>query len=135
MKSGQKSTTESRPKYCTHCKTNTQNMDMCWKLKKIARENELSDKKAPYSKQTFRKEVNAIAHKAIKNGDIKLVKKAIKRKQGKHKKEKKNSNVACAKKAESSNSDASNGSMHVLEPGQRIPHNLQEKICAANNPN
>jgi hypothetical protein len=54
------------------------------------REKELSDKKAPYLKWTLCKEVNAIARKAGKHGDIKLVKKAIKRKQGKHKKEKKN---------------------------------------------
>jgi hypothetical protein len=46
-------------------------------LKKIAGEKELSDKKAPYSKRTFCKEVNAIAHKASKNSNIKLVKKAI----------------------------------------------------------
>jgi hypothetical protein len=60
-------------------------------------------KKAPYSKQTFRKEVNAIARRAGKNGDIKLVKKAIKCEQGKHgKKENKHVKVACvhyAKKA------------------------------------
>jgi hypothetical protein len=42
------------------------------------------------SKRTFRKEVNAIAHRVGKNGDIKIVKKAIKRKQGKHRKKKLN---------------------------------------------
>jgi hypothetical protein len=89
MESGQKSTMESGPKYCTHCKTDTHNTNACWKFKKIAREKELSDKKAPYSKWTFCKEVNAIARKAGKNGNIKLIKKAIKRKQGKHKKERK----------------------------------------------
>jgi hypothetical protein len=56
-------------------------------------------KKHLFSKWTFRKEVNAIARRAGKNGDIKLVKKAIKRKQGKHrKKEKKHAKVALAKK-------------------------------------
>jgi hypothetical protein len=91
-------------------------------LKKIAREKDLSDKKAPYSKRTLCKEVNAIVRKAGKNGNIKIVKKAIKRKQGKHgKKEKKNSKVARAKKAESGDSDSSDESIHVLEPGQRIP--------------
>jgi hypothetical protein len=65
------------------------------------------------------KEVNAIAHRAGKNGDIKIVKKAIKCKQGKHgKKEKKH---ACAKKVESSNADSSDESINVMEPGQRIP--------------
>jgi hypothetical protein len=55
-----------------------------------------------------------------KNGDIKIVEKAIKREQGKHRK-KKHEKVAHAKKAESSNSDSSNESIHVMEPGQRIP--------------
>jgi hypothetical protein len=92
-------------------------------VKKIAREKELSEKKATYSKRTFRKEVNAIARRAGKNGDIKLVEKAIKRKQGKHgKKEKKHAKVARAKKAESSDSDSSDESINVMEPGQRIPH-------------
>jgi hypothetical protein len=43
-KSGHKPDTESGPKYCTHCKTNTHNTERCWKLKKIAREKELSEK-------------------------------------------------------------------------------------------
>jgi hypothetical protein len=73
-------------------------------------------------KQTFCKEVNAIAHRAGKNSVIKIVKKAIKRKQGKHgKKENKHAKVACAKKAESSDSDSSDESINVMEPGQRIP--------------
>jgi hypothetical protein len=101
--------------YCTHCKTDTHNTECCWKLKKIAREKELSEKKSPYSKQTFCKEVNAIARRAGKNGDIKLVKKAIKREQGKHgKKEKKHTKVARAKKAESSDSDSSDESINVM---------------------
>jgi uncharacterized protein (DUF2336 family) len=91
-------------------------------LKKIAREKELSEKKAPYLKRTFRKEVNAIARRAGKNSNIKIVEKAIKREQGKHgKKEKKHAKVACAKKAESSDSDSSDESINIMEPGQRIP--------------
>jgi hypothetical protein len=121
-KRGQKTDKDSGPKYCTHCKMDTHNTERCWKLKKIAREKELGEKKAPYLKWTFRKEVNAIARRAGKNGDIKIVKKAIKRKQGKHGiKEKKHAKVACAKKAESSISDSSNESINVMEPGQRIP--------------
>jgi hypothetical protein len=121
-KSGKKTNTESGPMYCTHCKTDTHNTERCRTLKKIATEKELSEKKAPYSKWTFSKEVNAIACRAGKNSNIKIVKKAIKRKQGKHrKKEKKHAKVACAKKAESSNSDSSDESIHVMEPGQRIP--------------
>jgi hypothetical protein len=37
-KSGQKTNTESGPKYCTHCKMDTHSTERCWKLKKIARE-------------------------------------------------------------------------------------------------
>jgi hypothetical protein len=46
-------------------------------VEKIATEKELSEKKAPYSKRTFRKEVNAIARGAAKNSDIKIVEKAL----------------------------------------------------------
>jgi hypothetical protein len=53
-KSGQKSTAEDTPKYCTHCKTGAHNTEKSWKLKKIAREKELSYKKAPYLKQIGR---------------------------------------------------------------------------------
>jgi hypothetical protein len=121
-KSGKKTNTESGPMYCTHCKTDTHNTERCWKLKKIAREKELSEKKSPYSKRTFRKEVNAIARRANKNSDIKLVKKAIKRKQGKHRKKgNRHAKVACAKKSQSSDSDSSDESINVTEPCQRIP--------------
>jgi hypothetical protein len=50
---------------------------------------ELSEKKSPYLKRTFCKEVNAIVHRAGKNGNIKIVEKAIKGQQGKHRKKKK----------------------------------------------
>jgi hypothetical protein len=84
-KSGKKKDMESGPMYCTHCKTDTHNTERCWKLKKVDREKE-SEEKAPYLKRTFRKEVNAIACRAGKNVDIKIIKKAIKREQGKHQK-------------------------------------------------
>jgi hypothetical protein len=57
-KSGKKTNMESGPMYCTHCKTDTHVTERCWKLRKIAREKELSEKISPYSKRTFRKEVN-----------------------------------------------------------------------------
>jgi hypothetical protein len=47
-------------------------------VKKIARDKAEAGKsrdKEPYSKQTFRKEVNAIARRAGKHGDIKIVEK------------------------------------------------------------
>jgi hypothetical protein len=53
-KRGKKTDTESGPMYCTHCKTDTHVTERCWKLKKLAREKELSEKKAPYSKRPFR---------------------------------------------------------------------------------
>jgi hypothetical protein len=87
-KSDQKTDKDSGPKYCSHCKTNTHNTERCWMLKKKAREKELSEKIAPYLKRTFHKEVNVIAHRAGKNVDIKIVEKAIKRKQSKHRKKK-----------------------------------------------
>jgi hypothetical protein len=43
-KSGQKKDKDSGPKYCSHCKTDTHVTERCWKLKKIAREKELSEK-------------------------------------------------------------------------------------------
>jgi hypothetical protein len=56
-----------------------------------------------------------------KNGDIKIVEKAIKRKQGKHgKKENKHAKVARAKKSQSSDSDSFDESINIMEPGQRI---------------
>jgi hypothetical protein len=69
-----------------HCKTETHNPASCYKLKKIARDEVEAGKscdKDPYSKRTFRKEVNAIARRVGKHGDIKVVEKAIKREQGK----------------------------------------------------
>jgi hypothetical protein len=44
-KSGKKTSTESGPMYCTHCKTDTHVTEHCWKLKEIAREKERSEKK------------------------------------------------------------------------------------------
>jgi hypothetical protein len=46
-KSVKKTNTESSPMYCTHCKTDTRVTEGCWKLKKLAREIELSGKKHP----------------------------------------------------------------------------------------
>jgi hypothetical protein len=43
-KSGKKTNTESSPMYCTHCKTDTHVTERCWKLKKISREKEQSEK-------------------------------------------------------------------------------------------
>jgi hypothetical protein len=89
-KSGSKLATEDSGMYCTHCKTETHNTASCYKLKKIARDKVEAGKsrdKEPYLKRTFRKEVKAIARRAGKHGGIKLVEKAIKRKQVKQAKQ------------------------------------------------
>jgi hypothetical protein len=75
-KSGSKSAMEDTCMYGMHCKTNTHNTASCYKLKKIARDKEEAGQacdKSPYSKRTFRKEVNAIARRAGKHSDIKIV--------------------------------------------------------------
>jgi hypothetical protein len=100
--------------YCTHCKTETHNTASCYKLKKMAGK---SCDKEPYSKRTFRKEVNAIACRAGKKGGMKLVEKAIKGKQGKL--AKKHEKVARAKKVADTDSESSDESMHNME--SRIP--------------
>jgi hypothetical protein len=83
----------------------------------------------PYSKRTFRKEVNAIARWAGKHGNNKLVEKAIKRKQGKQAKhEKKHKKVAGAKKVVASDSNLLDESMHNLE--SRIP--CEKKVSLKN---
>jgi hypothetical protein len=113
--------------FCTHCKTDTHNTASCYKLKKIARVGKSHDKE-PYSKRTFRKkEVNAIARRAGKHGDIKLVEKAIKREQGKQAKHvKKHEKVARVKKVAESDSESSDESMHNLE--SRIPRKKTKSI-------
>jgi hypothetical protein len=116
--------------YCTHCRTDTHNTASCYKLKKIARDKAEAGKsrdKEPYSKRTFRKEVNAIACRAGKHGGIKLVEKVIKREQGKQAKiAKKHKKVARAKKVADTDSDTSEESMHNLE--SRIPCKKSKSI-------
>jgi hypothetical protein len=128
-KSGAKSATNDSGMYCTHCKTDTHNTASCYKMKKIARDKADAGKareKEPYSKRTFRKEVNAIARRAGKHGGIKLVEKAIKREQVKQAKQaKKHENVARAKKVAESDSESSE-SMHNLE--SRIPRKKKVSI-------
>jgi hypothetical protein len=128
-KSGSKNTTQDSGMFCTHCKTDTHNTASCYKLKKIARDKAEAGKardKEPYSKRTFRKEVNAIARRAGKHGDIKLVEKAIKREQGKQaKQEKKQAKVARAKKV-ATDSESSDESMHNME--SRIPRKKKASV-------
>jgi hypothetical protein len=133
-KSGSRSSTEDSSMYCTHCKTDTHTTSSCYKLKKIAKDKADAGKardKEPYSKRTFRKEVNAIARRAGKHGGIKLVEKAIKREQGKQAKlVKKHEKVARAKKVADTDSESSDESMHNME--SRIPRKKRIKNVRLN---
>jgi hypothetical protein len=117
--------------FCTHCKIDTHNTASCYKLKKKARDKAEAGKardKEPYSKRTFRKEVNSIARRVGKHGGIKLVEKAIKPEQVKQAKQaKKHEKVAHAKKVAESDSELSE-SMHNLE--SRIP--CKKKVSIKN---
>jgi hypothetical protein len=94
-------------------------------LKKLTREKESNGKAyaKPYSKRTFRKEVNVIARRAGKNDGLKIVASALKREQGKQEKHAKRvaktRAPAAAKKTESDSDLSSSGSMHNME--MRIP--------------
>jgi hypothetical protein len=116
------------PFFCTECGNNkTHSTNRCFKLKKIAAEQEerrnghVKKFQAPYSKRTFRKEVNAMARRAGKCNSLKIVESAIKREKGKQAKQnsKTYAKAAVAKKNEENDSDSSTESMHNLE--DRIP--------------
>jgi hypothetical protein len=109
-------------KKCGHNKTH--DTDHCYILKRLEKEkgngNGKTPDKQPYSKRTFRKEVNAITRRAGKNDGLKIVVKALKREQGRQAKQasKKTSAKKQDKKtAESESSSASDSeeSMHNLE--------------------
>jgi type IV secretory pathway VirB10-like protein len=110
--------------YCSKCGKNpTHNTDRCYILKNLARKQEQAngDGKAhakPFSKRSFRKEINAMARKAGKNDGLAVIASALKREQGKHAKRssKKHTAAAAKKKTESSESDSdSDESVHILE--------------------
>jgi hypothetical protein len=65
-KSGKKTNTDSTPMYCTHCKTDTHKTERCWKLKKIAREKELSEKIAPYSNRLSARKSTLLRARRVK---------------------------------------------------------------------
>jgi hypothetical protein len=111
--------------YCTECGKNpSHNTDRCYILKNLARKAEQAKgngngKPKPYSKRTFRKEVNAIARRAGKNDGLVLMAAALKREQKKSEKASKKPAKA-AKKAEPSDSESSSDeSMNNIET--RIP--------------
>jgi hypothetical protein len=132
-KSGNKTVPNDGQYYCKKCGTNsTHDSEHCYFLKRLAREANNNDNgKAhakPYSKRTFRKEVNSMACRAGKHNGLKIVESALKREQGKLEKQagrasnKKHAKKAAAKK--SSNDDSSSDeSMHNMEA--RIPWKKQ----------
>jgi hypothetical protein len=110
--------------HCSRCGNNaTHNTDRCYILKNLARKEGQANGNGkahakPYSKRTFRKEVNAMARRAGKNDGLAVIASALKREQGKHAKRssKKHATAAAKKKAESSESDSdSDESVHILE--------------------
>jgi hypothetical protein len=115
---------------CKRCGQNaTHDTDRCYILKNLARKAEQANGNGkehakPFSKRTFRKEINAIARKAGKNDGLAVFASALKREQGKLAKRssKKHVKATATKKkaAESSESDSdSDESVHILE--QPIP--------------
>jgi hypothetical protein len=132
-KSGNKTVPNDGQYYCKKCGTNsTHDSEHCYFLKRLAREaNNNGNGKAhakPYSKRTFRKEVNSIARLAGKHDGLKIMESALKREQGKLEKQagrassKKHAKKAAAKKS-SDDDSSSNESMHNMEA--RIPWKKQ----------
>jgi membrane carboxypeptidase/penicillin-binding protein len=110
---------------CKECGPNpNHDTDACWVLKRKAREAREKADKAPYSRRTFRKEVNAMARRAVKNDGLKIFESAVKREQAKLAKKagrtnKKSTKKSRGKKDESDSDTSSDESMHNMEA--RIP--------------
>ena len=114
---------------CSNCGKNpTHNSDRCYVLKRLARNaenagNGKNGDKKPYSKRTFRKEVNAMARRAAKNDGLDAFASALKREQGKQvkyaKKKLANLNKNVARKPAASSSDSSS---------EEEAHNLEARI-------
>jgi hypothetical protein len=91
-KSGSKTTLGDGQYYCKKFGTNPMHeTEQCFILKRLAREANINGNgKAhakPYSKRTFRKEVNLIARCARQHNGLKSVESALKREQGKPEKQ------------------------------------------------
>jgi hypothetical protein len=107
--------------YCRECGTNpSHDTAACWVIKRKQKEaaaagnGKGTDK--PYSKRTFRKEINAMARRAGKHDGLDIMSSAVKREQGKHSKKSSKKPAAAAKKPSSDDSDTSSDeSMHNME--------------------
>jgi hypothetical protein len=126
--------------YCKECGHNdTHVTDRCFILKRLAREENSSNgngSKAhagpkPFSKRTFRKELNALARRAGKHDGLSIFAQALKREQKKEskrtaKKSKRTSSKSTAKAAakedsSSSSESESDGSVHIMDMENPIP--------------
>ena len=133
--------------YCKRCGDNaTHNTNRCYILNREAKELEQSangkgngkshDK--PYSKRSFRKEVNAMARRAGKHDGLDVMATAIKREQKKSaRQDKKRASAKAAKAAKKadpdtdSSSDESDKSVHLMEnpiPRKKAFKNL--RLCS-----
>jgi hypothetical protein len=77
--------------WCTRCKKDTHTTDKCFVLKREAKEKAQANpgnghgkaQAQPYSRRTFRKEVNSMARRAGKHNGLDVMSKALKREQKK----------------------------------------------------
>ena len=122
--------------HCTKCgDNNTHNTDRCYILKNIARKEGGSTKDKPFSKRTFRKEINAIARRAGKHAGLDLFASALKREELKQEKRARRAKAALkakkAKAVESEESDSeSDESIHKMDLDAPIPRKKAPKQVA-----
>jgi hypothetical protein len=123
--------------YCKKCGSNpTHNTDKCFVLKRLAREAEQAGSNSgegkahakPYSKRTFRKEVNALARRAGKHNGLGLLSTAVKREKIKSEKRDKKAVKKAKSKPEPMSDDTGSDTDGSI-------HNLEAKIPRKNNKN
>jgi hypothetical protein len=125
-KCGQKTDTESGPKYCTHCKTDTHNMERYWKLKKIAREKELSEKMHRTQNGLSARKLTLLRPGPVRNAISKLLRRLSSASRASTEKKKTNTRKwPMPKRLSLATSDFSNKSIHVMEP--RVKGSLARK--------
>jgi hypothetical protein len=121
--------------FCKTCGPNgSHNTNRCFKRSNsnsVASNGSGKAQAKPYSKRTFRKEVNAMARRAGKHDGLKIVESALKREQGKlakaAKTASKKAKAAAAKKPESdSDSSSDDDSVHNMEAP--IPRKNRKEI-------
>jgi hypothetical protein len=135
--SGKRTDRKTEKFYCKECGRNdTHNTDRCYILKRLAREDNTSNGKAhagpkPFSKRTFRKEINALVRRAGKHDGLDLFTQAIKREQkkeskrssktSKHSSSKSKAKASAKEDSSSSSEEESDGSVHIMDMEKPIP--------------